>query len=636
MVRALSRTPDGPTLTDAVMRTDDPDAAARSIIERTRGNIRLALPLGLGKSAAIANALTRAAEDSSSITLSIFTALTLEVPSPSNDMERRFMDPARTRLFGDVPGFRYAELLRQGALPDNIDVSEFFMMAGSWLQVDAAQQRYMPVNYTDALPLLLDLKPNVIAQLVACEDGRLSLSCNPDLTVDLLSARRNGQLDFTFAAEITDKLPFMGGGAAIDRSEAQVLLENPESDPLFSLPQRPVSLADQAIGLHTSRLVRDGGTLQIGIGSIGDGVCQALLLRHRQNDIYRNLLDNCPFSKDAFAETSPFSEGLHASSEMLAYGMLPLLEEGVIAREAEGALIRAAFFIGSRDMRARLRDMPQPQRDKIAMVSVRETNLPGNTQPDLRRDARFINNTMKASLLGSIFSDATPDGREVSGVGGQFDFIALAFHLPGARAVTTLEATRRSKGKTSSNIIWEGAHETAPRQFRDIVVTEYGIADLRWRTDEEAVRAMIGIADSRYQPELLDAAKRAGKLPRDARIPSKHCANTPEALCDWLAKARENGTLPTFPFGTDFTPVEQRLVPALSHLRNATASRFRLALLIWRGVFAGSGTSDHIACLQRMELDRPQDLRERAAQAALLGALIDTESEAGLPRNLDA
>jgi hypothetical protein len=622
----------GAALADAALRTGDPEVAAQRILERTGGQVRLALPLGLGKSVALANALTRAAEEDRSISLSIFTALTLEPPVASSDMERRFMDPARARLFGEVPGVRYAELLRAGDVPPNIEVSEFFLMAGRWLTVDAAQRRYVPVNYSDAFPLLLERRPNVIAQLVAREGDRLSLSCNPDLTLDLLAARREGKLAFTFAAEVTDELPFMGGAADISAGQAQVLLERGESEPLFSLPQRPVSLADQAVGLHASRLVPDGGTLQIGIGSIGDGVCQALRLRHGRNETYRELIARCPFGRDAFDETAPFRAGLHASSEMLAYGMLPLLEDGVVAREAEGALIRAAFFIGSRGMRARLRDMPPEDRAKIAMVSVRETNLSqGGATP---RAARFINNAMKVSLLGSVFSDATPDGREVSGVGGQFDFIAQAFSLPDARAVTTLAATRDSKGETGSNIVWEAAHETAPRQFRDIVATEYGIADLRWRSDEEAARAMIAIADSRFQPELLDAAKRAGKLPRDARVPIDRQDNTPEALHDWLAPARARGDLPTFPFGTDFTPVEQRLLPALGHLRNASARRRSLAALIWRGVSSGAPSPAHRACLERMELARPRGLRQRAARAALLGALDATRDEPGLPHGL--
>ncbi|MFW5655272.1 MAG: acetyl-CoA hydrolase/transferase C-terminal domain-containing protein [Roseicyclus sp.] len=546
------------------------------------------------------------------------------------------MEPARVRLFGNVPGFRYAELLRKDALPPNIEISEFFLMAGRWLKVDAAQRRYVPVNYSDALPLLLQRRPNALAQLVAREGERLSLSCNPDLTVDLLSARREGRLNFTFAAEVTDELPFMGGSADIGVQEAQVLLERPEGDELFSLPQRPVSLANQAVGLHVSRLVPDGGTLQIGIGSIGDGVSQALLFRHHRNDSYRRLVESCPFGPDPFGETEPFREGLHASSEMLSNGMLPLLEEGVIAREAEGALIRAAFFIGSRAMRERLREMSPDLRGRIGMVSVRETNLLEGigARREARRGARFINNAMKASLLGSIFSDATPDGREVSGVGGQFDFIAQAFMLPDARAVTTFDATRQSHGTTSSNIVWEAAHETAPRHFRDIVVTEYGIADLRWRTDEEAVRAMIAIADSRFQPELLEAAKRAGKLPRDAEVPADRRSNTPDALRDWLAPARESGELPVFPFGTDFTPVERRLLPALDHLRNASASRRSLMALIWRGLTAGAPTPMQRACLERMELHRPQDLRQRAALAALLGALRATENEPGLPREV--
>jgi hypothetical protein len=109
----------------------DADKMARAIFERTKGEIRLALPLGLGKPVTLVNALTRAAAADPSLKLSIFTALTLERPKPGSDIEKRFLDPAMDRLFGRYPALLYAEMIKGDGLPDNIDVSEFFFQAGS-------------------------------------------------------------------------------------------------------------------------------------------------------------------------------------------------------------------------------------------------------------------------------------------------------------------------------------------------------------------------------------------------------------------------------------------------------------------------------------------------------------------------
>src|SRR5690606_38536840 len=147
-----------------------------------------------------------------------------------------------------------------------------------------------------ALRCVLDRGVNVIAQLVAprAEDDAphpFSLSCNTDLTLDLLKLRRQGRVDFTFAGQINSELPFMGGDAAIAAGEIDLLLDNPDTDfPLFAPPREPISIADHAAGLHAAAIVPDGGTLQIGIGSLGDAVAHALILRHRHNDAFRSLL----------------------------------------------------------------------------------------------------------------------------------------------------------------------------------------------------------------------------------------------------------------------------------------------------------------------------------------------------------
>jgi acyl-CoA hydrolase len=95
------------------------------------------------------------------------------------------------------------------------------------------------------------------------------------------------------------------------------------------------------------------------------------------------------------------------------------------------------------------------------------------------------------------------------------------------------------------------------------VVSEYGIADLRGKSDEDVVAAMLGITDSRFQEDLLRRAKDAGKISSNYEIPAQQRSNNPDRIRAALAPARERGLLPPFPLGTDYTPVEQRLLKAL-------------------------------------------------------------------------
>ena len=99
-----------------------------------------------------------------------------------------------------------------------------------------------------------------------------------------------------------------------------------------------------------------------------------------------------------------------------------------------------------------------------------------------RRDARFLNTTMMVTLSGGACSDGLEDGRVVSGVGGQYNFVAMAHELPGARSILMLRSTRSKGGKTTSNIVANYGHITIPRHLRDIVITEYGIAELQGKS----------------------------------------------------------------------------------------------------------------------------------------------------------
>jgi hypothetical protein len=230
---------------------------------------------------------------------------------------------------------------------------------------------------------------------------------------------------------------------------------------------------------------------------------------------------------------------------------------------------------------------------------------------------------MMVTLLGAAVSDGLDDGQVVSGVGGQYNFVAQAFALEGARSVLALEATRQGAAKVRSNIRWNYGHETIPRHLRDIFITEYGVADIRGKSDSDVIAALLAITDSRFQDELARVARDSGKLPRHYEIPAHARDNTPERITAVLKAAREAGLLPAFPFGSDFTEVEQRLIPALQILQDAQHAPLHLARLVLRGMTHPPGVADR-ECLGRLGLDKPATFAERMYRALVSAALVES------------
>lgn len=607
----------------------DPAAVVDDIIRETGPRLTVGLPLGLGKANHIVNALYRRAAADSGLDLTFFSALTLEKPRPSNEMERRFIAPVIERLFGEWPDLDYASALHKGDLPPNIKIIEFFFLAGKWLRNTYAQQHYVAANYTHAASYILDHGLNVITQLVAKRvvggETRYSLSCNTDTTLDLLRARAAGRASFKLVGQVNSQLPFMPGAGDLPASEFSAVLDSPATDfPLFAPPSEPVSDTKYAIGLHTAGLIKDGGSLQIGIGQTSDALAQSLILRHRDNARFREIATRLAPDR-TMAETAPFAIGLYGVSEMVFEAFLGLIKAGVLKREVDGAVLHGAFFLGSQSFYRALREMTPDELSRIQMTAVSFTNeLYGDEagKRHARVDARFVNNTMMATLMGAAVSDGLENGQVVSGVGGQYNFVAQAFALQGARSILTLEASRREKSGVVSNIRWAYGHATVPRHLRDIVVTEYGVADLRGKSDADVIAAMLNVADSRFQAELMRQAKDAGKLPKSHEIPAVHRENFAGRIKAALRPAHAAGLLPRFPFGSDFTEVEQRLIPALETLRDASRSPLSIMGLLMKGLRPGDASIQ--PALARMGLDHPTTFSDRLYRALLNGALKES------------
>lgn len=631
------------------------DQAVAHVIARLPTHIHMGIPLGLGKPNRFVNALYERIKQMPERQLTIYTALSLGRPPTGDGLQGRFLQPFLDRTFGDYPELEFLADLHRDSLPANIRVQQFFMQPGSLLNSAPAQHDYISSNYSHAARDINAGGLNLVAQLVARNEqrpGKLSLSCNPDVTLDLLpmiAKRRAAGETVLMLGQVHADLPYMPGDSELDVEDFDFLIDEEERSTLFSTPNMPVGFQDHFIGLHASTLVRDGGTLQIGIGSMGDALTAALLARQADNDTYRALLAELNLSDwqtliDREGGVEPFVSGLYGCSEMFVNGLLVLVDAGIIRRKVypdamrqreanngtldesaytDGIMVHGGFFLGPQSFYQRLREFSLERLSDFNMTAISYINeLYGDEQLKRlqRRDARFINSAFTVTLMGAAVSDQLQDGRVVSGVGGQYNFVAQAHALEDARSILILRSWRESGGETSSNIVWEYGHTTIPRHLRDIVVTEYGIADLRGKNDSAVIEAMLNISDSRFQPGLIEQAQRAGKLPKDFKLDPRFAHNTAERL---QAIADQYSQLfPEYPLGCDFNTEERDLLRALHWLE----SKFKLTEIIELGKATLDAPEPEAfpVHLERMQLDRPQGLKEELYQRLLLAGLQNT------------
>lgn len=713
---------------------NDVEACIDQVISQVGKEITFGLPLGLAKPTHMINALYRRAKKDPSIQLKIITAISLEKPSPKSDLESRLLTPFIERVFGGVPDLEYAVDQTRNQLPENVTVTEFYFKPASYLNHKVAQQNYISTNYTHAPRDLVDFGINVIAQSIAKRElnghTTYSLSSNSDIFLDLvplLKERREQREKVLVLGQVNSQMPYMVNDAEVCQSEFDMILEDETlNHRLFSTPNMAITPTDHMIGLHASTLLKDGGTLQIGIGSLGDALINATLMRHQRNSDYCELLDDLNLSErfpviNEHGGRGTFQEGLYGNTEMLVHGYMSLYHAGILKRKVydhltiqqlvnEGVLqekvkeqnlielierraisavlteedvsllkrfglfkkdvqwcngqlhlagqqydvdlsnsdnfdrvsadclgdkltggivLHGAFFLGPEDFYQGLRDLTEEQRREINMTAVSYTNgLYG--EMDLknaqRRHARYVNTCMKMSLLGSAASDALENGQVVSGVGGQYNFVAMAHEQPDARSILLLKSTRQTKGGLESNIVFNYGYTTIPRHLRDIVITEYGIADLRGKSDNVVMQQLIQVADSRFQDDLVRQAKASGKLDANYEIPSQYCNNLPAVISETIAKYRKRGCFEAFPFSCNFTAEELALGKALKGLKAKSSNKLALLKTLLEGWTMPEIPEGSQLLLARMGLDQPSSFKQKLVQRLILGQLHAGES----------
>ncbi|MFT5727026.1 MAG: acyl-CoA hydrolase [Desulforhopalus sp.] len=705
---------------DVIKSVDD-------VLDYMGNEISFAMTLALGKPILFINELYRRAKEDSTIKLNIVTALSLERPRFKSEIEKRFMEPLVERIFKGTPEFDYMHDFRTGKLPKNVEIYEFFNKAGGYMETPEAQRNHLNSNYTHVIRDAMDFGCNVFGQLISCREingeTMYSMGCNTDICIEAIrelhKMRANGS-KVAIIGEVNTRLPFMYGDAVFTGDHYDMLLHGAEFNyPLFGPPKDSVSLRDHAIGLHVSALVKDGGTLQVGIGALGDAIAAGLNMRQNENEEYNRVLkatgisDKYPDLIEKIGGTGKFEQGLYGSSEMFVDAFFQLYKSGVLKRkvydsipimklinagklaankipadiinllmEVEGIhsvlkekhfkmlskygilkeglefkdgyiidgnirvsadfnrpenvaamktllgsklklgqVILGAFFIGPRAFYNALNSMSEEERMQFGMSGVEKVNqLYGNEELRSlqRKDGRFVNAGMMANVFGAITSDTLECGRVVSGIGGQYNFVSMAHALPDGRLVMMIRSTRNSRKKVKSNIVYTYGHTSIPKHLRDIIVTEYGIADVRGKPDSKIIEEILKITDSRFQDDLIKEAKLHGKLAPDFELAPEYRQNFPKKLDALLKPFQTDGHFPSFPFGTDFTTEEIAIGGSLK----ALAAKKKPAII--KGLVAELFRPIPPLAkpyLERMHLDKPKTGKEKIMRKVVLSAI---------------
>jgi acyl-CoA hydrolase len=325
----------------------------------------------------------------------------------------------------------------------------------------------LPINYS-ALPGLVAsgrLRVDVVLLQLSADEGAFNLSLMIDHVADAVPVAR------VVVAEINDRLPVTCGETRIDAADVDHLVR--VSRPPFDLPAQPIRAIEREIAAHVARLIEDGATLQVGLGSLPDAILESL--------------------------TGKRDLGLHSGT--LGDRAVDLIEAGVITnrkKPVDTGKSVAGTLLGSQRVyrwahRNRLLEMRSPRYTHDILVHATIPRLTG------------INTALEVDLTGQMNAEVA-GGLHVGMVGGHGDFMRGCLRSPGGRAIIVMESTARNG--TVSRIVpnLSGGIVTTARSDADTVVTEYGIAELHGRSVAERARQLIAIAHPTFRKALSQAA----------------------------------------------------------------------------------------------------------------------------------
>lgn len=363
-------------------------------------------------------------------------------------------------------------------------LSGFFGPLERFLRDGGSNVGFVPADFRRFIPILESQHPRVMCTAASPPDadGWCSLSLHAGASVAELH-RAGADADRVLIVEVSERFPRTNGllptyRHALHIDEIDALVES-DREPIVVADSPPTDV-DRAIAEHVRRYVPDGATLQTGIGPVPSMVAGLL------------------------AEGGGGDYGIH--SEMFTDGLMKLHLAGKVTNRKshyDGVSV-ATFAIGTRELYDWLGD----NRD-IAFLPVDLVNSPDVIGAN--RIAVTINAALAVDIQGQVVAD-TIGGTQYSGIGGHEDFVSGPALSLEARSMLCLPSTYVRDGQLRSRLVpWfeAGTVVTTPRHQVDLIVTEYGAAELQGRTVHQRGEALAAIAHPDFRDELLAAAHRA-------------------------------------------------------------------------------------------------------------------------------
>jgi 4-hydroxybutyrate CoA-transferase len=325
---------------------------------------------------------------------------------------------------------------------------------------------FVPIRYFDTVSVFAEggaWAPDAVVAHCAPPDGAGYLSLGVSVSYSLAAARRAPLV----IAQVNAKMPRTLGNAFLHRSQIDCWAE--AEHPLAEYPPTAVGNVERKIAEQVAVLVPDGSTVQVGLGSIPQAVMEALAGK-------RDL-------------------GVHS---LLVDHMLPLIESGVInnsRKRLHPGRMDVGEIMGTERLFRWAHDNP--------MVNMEPSDIVHDPQVvGTLGDFVSVNSAIEVDLLGQVNAESV-EGRQVTGIGGHFDFVLGARQATGGRSVIALPSTGRQG--TVSRIVARlpaGARVTTPRFIADYVVTEWGTASLGGKSDAGRARELCRVAHPAFRESL--------------------------------------------------------------------------------------------------------------------------------------
>ncbi len=332
-------------------------------------------------------------------------------------------------------------------------------------------------GYVDFTPCCLSQVADFLLNRIPKVDAFIGQVSPPDkhgycsLGIDLTYERAGLNAAETVIVEVNPNVPRVHGDTFVHVSDIDYFVEC--GDPLIEIPRPRITETEMALGRNCASLVEDGATLQLGIGSLPDAICM--------------------FLKD--------KKDLGIHSEMISDGVMELMEAGIVnnsRKTLHRGKVVAAFAMGTRKLYDFMDDNPMFQLMDGAYV---------NDPLIIAQNENMvsINTCVEIDFSGQVASESV-GSMQISGTGGQTDFVRGATKAKGGKSLMVLQST--AQGGRKSKIVpalSEGTVVTLPRTDLDYVITEFGIASMRGKSVRVRAAELIRLSHPHFYDELIAA-----------------------------------------------------------------------------------------------------------------------------------